>query len=173
MKIAVLLAVLLGIGTPLRALPERHSEQSCIIIPDESKPLPKPVVRVIMDSEYGAFARKLFREQGRDPYKSAPLRGVRVVLTDSGGPTYLVGGSDTVMTGADNRWYWLVQQSGDNANILLYIGTGCVQIESNTTRGYRNVWTRWQTAGSATVREYRWNGRTYKLYRKYNDRNAW
>ena len=126
-----------------------------------------------MDSKYGTFAKKLFREQGRDAYKSAPLEGIRVHLTNSSAPMYLVGGMGPGMTGADNRSYWLVQQSGNTAKILLYVGTGCVQIEANATRGYRNVWTRWQAAGSATIEEYRWNGRTYKLYRKYNDRIAW
>ena len=173
-KTTLLIAVLLSAVIPLWASPDEHAERSCIVIPDNSNPLPKAVVRVIMDSDEATFARKLFREQGRDPYKSAPLPGVSVTLADVNGATwYLVGGTGTPMTGADHRWYWLVQQSGGSAKILLYVGTGCVQIESKATLGYKNVWTRWQTAGDALVREYRWNGHAYTLFRKYHDHKAW
>ena len=173
-KTTVLIAVLLSAVIPLWASPDEHAERSCIVTPDNSNLLPKSVVRVIMDSDEATFARKLFREQGCDPYESVPLRGVSVPLADVNGVTwYLVGGTGTPITGADHRWYWLVQQSGGSAKILLYVGTGCVQIESKATLGYRNVWTRWQTAGYAIVREYRWNGQAYTQFRRYTDHKAW
>lgn len=155
------------IGTCHVSSSEKHSEQSCIVIPDSGK-LPGAVIRVVMDSEQGKFAKQYFRDHGLGPYRSAPLHGLRVTLTNSGDRTYLVGGA-TPMTGGDNRWFWLVQESGDgHAKILLYVGTGCVQIEQNMSGGYRNVWTCWQTAGSkAIIREYQWDGDHYTLIRKY------
>jgi hypothetical protein len=127
-----------------------------------------------MDSEPGKFAKKYFRDQGLDPYRSAPLRGVRVRLTDSGDRTYFVGGG-TPMTGGDSGWFWLVQQTDDgHAKILLYVETGCVQIERSTSGGYRDIWTGWQTLGNGIVREYRWYGNRYKLKRKYiTSRDLW
>lgn len=108
------------------------------------------------------------REQGKDPYGDAPLEGVRVPLTALGGRTYLVGGMGP-MTGGDNRWYWLVQESGSNATTLLNVGTGCIHIDSRITRGYRNIETEWQAAGYRIVREYRWNGHTYNLVREHRE----
>jgi hypothetical protein len=87
-----------------------HSEQSCIVIPESGK-LPDAVIRVVMDSESGKFAKQYFRDHGLDPYRSAPLYGFLVKLTDSGDRTYIVDGAGP-MSGADNRWYWLVQESG-------------------------------------------------------------
>ena len=165
-------ALLLIIGAPHLSSSENHAEQSCIVVPDSGK-LPNPVIRVVMDSEQGKFAKEYFRNHGLDPYRSAPLHGVDVRLTDSGDRTYLVGGSGP-MTGGDERWFWLVQEFEDGrAKILLYLGTSCVQIEQDMSGGYRDVWSRWQTTGKAIVREYQWDGQRYKLKRKYTSRNVW
>jgi len=118
-----------------------------------------------MNSKDAALARKLMREQGKDLYRDAPLEGMRVRLTVSGDPAYLVGGMGP-MTGGDNRWYWLVQQSRSRASILLQAATGCVHIDNRTTGGYRDVATEWQAAGCRVVREYRWNGKSYTLFRE-------
>lgn len=172
MRSLTLPVLFLIIGTCYASSSEKHSEQSCVGIPDSAK-LPDAVIRVVMDSEQGKFAKQYFRDHGLDPYRSAPLRGVRVTLTNSGDRNYLVGGS-TPMTGGDNRWFWLVQGSADgHAKILLYVGASCVQVEQNTSGGYRNVWTRWQTAGKATIREYQWDGHHYRLVKRYATKSMW
>jgi hypothetical protein len=164
--------VFLIIAGPCASSSDKHSEQSCIMVPESNK-LPGAVVRAVMDSQQGEFARKYFRDQGLDPYRAAPLSGVRIKLTNSGDRTYLVGGG-MPMTGGDNRWYWLVQESGaGHARILLYVGTSCVQIERSMTGGYRNIWTRWQTAGDGVIREYQWNGDRHDLRKTQSTKNIW
>lgn len=146
---------------------QRKVAEPCLV-PDTAYSLPTSVIRAVMDSREAAFARKYFREQGKDPYRAAPLQGLPVRLTDSGGRAYLVGGS-TPMTGADNRWYWLVQQTGQNARILLHVTTGCVLVSSKTSHGYRNVQTAWQVPGRQVLREYRFDGHAYQLHSEHEN----
>jgi hypothetical protein len=147
---------------------QRRVEHPCIVIPENAMRLPTSVIRAVMSSAEAAFARNYLREQGKDPYRSAPLQGVRIHLSDSGGHAYLVSGT-TPMTGADNRWYWLVQESEQKATVLLFVATGCVHIGSETSHGYRNVQTTWEVPGRKVVREYRFDGQTYKLRRERTD----
>jgi hypothetical protein len=167
----VLMAALMLSAQPLGSgtqQPNGNSDEWCLLISEPGAPLPKPVVHVIMNSKGAAFARKVMREEGKDPYLSAPLSGIRVHITPSGGPTYLVGGSGP-MTGGDNRWFWMVQQSGGAAKVLLTVSTGCVHIDRKSTRGYRDIETEWSVPGYRLVREYRWDGHVYKLHREYHD----
>ena len=114
-----------------------------------------------MDSRQAAPARKFFREEGKDPYQAAPLHPLLVHLKD-GSRTFLVGG-EMPLTGGDNRWFWLVEQSGHRAKILLFVATGCVHIDQNATGGYADIQTEWQAAGFRLIRTYKWNGRMYIL----------
>jgi hypothetical protein len=154
-----------------RSAAEDNSDNWCLLIPEPGQLLPKPVIHAVMNSKEATPARKMMREEGNDPYLSAPLSGIRVHITDSGGPTYLVGGSSP-LTGGDNRWFWMVQQSGEAARVLWFEGTGCVHIGRKSTRGYRDIETEWEVPGYRIVREYRWDSHVYKLHREYREDKA-
>lgn len=124
--------------------------------------LPTVVVESIMNTPAGKSATRTYREEGQVLKGSTLFESARVSVAESGDQLFLVGGSG-LMTGGDNRWFWLVCQSGGKAEVLFHDGTGCVYVEPRATRGYRDIQTIWSSASTTIIREYNYDGYSYKL----------
>lgn len=70
------------------------------------------------------------------------------------------------MAGADNTWFWIVRQSGNEAKILLWAGANCVSIERSSNLGFRDIQTEWSSASESITEAYSFDGTAYKLTKR-------
>ncbi len=72
------------------------------------------------------------------------------------------------VTGADNDWYWVVR-STPNPRVLLWVGCLSVKLLTRKTNGYRDVSTNWSSPQQDLDRVYRFDGSTYKLWKRTSE----
>ncbi len=136
-----------------------------IRIPESAPKLPTAVVKAIMDSKEGRTARDNAREYGVDPYADAPLYGIRFDVAGRAHEIYVVGGgmSDRMnLTGGDNRWYWVVERTGQSAVVLLFAHTGCLRMSGKVTNRYHEIEADWRSTTMEGYQRYAFDGLKYK-----------
>ncbi len=128
-------------------------------------PVPTAIVSALMNTVEGRRARREARDKGKPLAESALFVGTRIRLAGSAGTFFVVMGSSP-MSGADNTWFWLVQQQGAKVTILLFTGGNCLTLLPTMTSGYRDIEADWASPGFARTEIYKWNGQSYKLRRR-------
>lgn len=128
------------------------------------KPLPNEVLRAVMDTKEGKEAQQSATAEAKKLAPEELLEGTQVHLTASRELFFAVMGSYP-LSGADNTWFWLVRKSGKSASILLFAGASCLTFSQRKTLGYADVVTTWSSAAVTVTQTYRYDGRSYKLWR--------
>jgi hypothetical protein len=111
------------------------------------------------------YTRRQHKTHEVDPAKL--LKGTTVHLSNSPSRFFVVMGSELPLSGVDNTWFWIVQETGQNATVLLWAGANCLHIESTKTHGYRDVLVRWSVAAGTKTDIYKFDGTSYKLRRTH------
>jgi hypothetical protein len=134
---------------------------------DELKPVPIPpeVLAAVMDSELGKQAQADAKKRQVDVDPAKLLKGTPIQLSNSRGRSFILMGDTPPLTGADNTWFWIVQESEHGAATLLWVGANCVEIKPRRTLGYRDVEAYWSSAAETRVETYQFDGNSYKLRR--------
>jgi len=70
------------------------------------------------------------------------------------------------MTGGDNDWFWIVLSARKNPKVVLFAGGSSLEVMSSRTNGYRDIRSGWASASQASTKIYKFNGRTYKLWKE-------
>jgi hypothetical protein len=168
---AILLTLLLAsVATAcIRCNAQAHKEQTSFceagseteLIPT---PMPQTVITAVMNSDEGKQAKAdvAARHIELDPVKL--LKGTTVHLSNSSSRFFIVVG-DSPLSGADNTWFWIVQESGQNATVLLWAGANCLRIKSTRTLGFRDVVAEWSSASEMRTEIYKFDGKSYRLHR--------
>jgi hypothetical protein len=125
--------------------------------------IPREVVNVIMDSKQVQDALSYPDAPSPDDAKHL-LRAAQIQLGNDGAATFLVAGSGE-MSGADNGWFWLVRVLNNRASIIFGVGTNCVSVSNHRTHGYRDIETRWASAGETLDETFAYDGAVYKIVR--------
>ena len=137
--------------------------------PDELLLVPTPmlqtVITAVMNSNEGrqAEADAAAKHSELDPVKL--LTGTTVHLSNSPSRFFIVMGGVPPLSGVDNTWFWIVQESGQNATVLLWAGANCLHIKSTRTLGFRDVVAEWSSAAASKTEIYKFDGKSYRLQR--------
>ena len=97
-----------------------------------------------------------------DPVKL--LTGTTVHLSNSPSRFFIVMGGVPPLSGVDNTWFWIVQESGQNATVLLWAGANCLHIKSTKTLGFKDVVVEWSSAAGTKTDIYKFDGKSYRLH---------
>ncbi len=135
-------------------------------------PLPKAVLRALLNTKEARETRESAESRGEPADIAKLFRGTKVDLADLPDSFFLVIGKSP-MSGADNTWFWLVRQSGQQASILLWEGANCLTIEQTRTFGFRDITANWASAGTTATTKYVYNGRHYKLKKRKESPARW
>ena len=68
------------------------------------------------------------------------------------------------LSGVDNTWFWIVQDSGQNATVLLSGRGKLLHIKSTKTLGFKDVADRWPSAAGTKTDIYKFDGKSYRLH---------
>lgn len=134
-------------------------------VAEPTPPLPRAVIAAVLGTKEARPSRTNAIKFGRDPYSDAPLGGVRVDVAGKNHRTYLVlggSGNDMNLTGADNRWYWVVERKGLHAKILLFAHTGCLHLSKKRTNGYSDIIADWRSTTLETYEQFAFDGHVYR-----------
>jgi hypothetical protein len=124
--------------------------------------LPAAIVTAIMNTKEGKDALESSRAENTELVPERLLTGTTAKLSDSRELVFVVVGSSP-LSGADNTGFWIVQQSGKNARILLFVGANCLNVSRSRTLGYRDIVSTWASAGVAVTQTFSYDGKSYKL----------
>ncbi len=130
-------------------------------------PPPQTVVTAIMNSREARQATLDASTKPTEVDLAKLLKGTTVHLSNSPSRFFVVMGSELPLSGVDNTWFWIVQETGQNATVLLWAGANCLHIESTKTHGYRDVLVRWSVAAGTKTDIYKFDGTSYKLRRTH------
>lgn len=127
--------------------------------------LPKAVLTALLNTKQAREARKSAENDGQPINLAKLFRGAKVDIADSPDSFFLVIGRSP-MSGADNTWFWIVRQSGEQASVLLWEGANCLNIEQTRTLGFRDITSDWASAGTTSTAKFVYDGKRYKLKRR-------
>lgn len=129
--------------------------------------LPKAVLTALLNTKEAREARKSAENDGQPVNLAKLFRGAKVDLADSPDSFFLVIGKSP-MSGADNTWFWIVRQSGEQASVLLWEGANCLNVEQTRTLGFKNISSDWSSAATTATATFVYDGNRYRLKkRKY------
>ena len=105
--------------------------------------------------------QKLRREEQRNLF-----RVVEVHLAKQDEVHWIVSGSGP-MSGADNDWFWVVREKGNQAEVLLFANGLVLSTLKSRTNDYKDIETSWSGAsGPVITLLYQYDGKQYKLIHK-------
>jgi hypothetical protein len=131
----------------------------------KASPLPRAVLTALANTKEAREVQREAKNKGSSFNIATLFRGAEVTLADDPDKMFLVIGKEP-MAGADNTWFWIVRQSGDKAEILLWAGANCLNIEKSSKLGFRDIQTEWSSASYSITEAYSFNGTTYKLTKR-------
>jgi hypothetical protein len=128
-------------------------------------PIPQTVITAVMNSNEGkqAKADAVAKHTELNPVKL--LKGTTVHLSNSPSRFFIVMGAEMPLSGVDNTWFWIVQESGQNDTVLLWAGANCLHIKSTRTHGFRDLVAKWSSAAASRTETYKFDGKSYRLHR--------
>lgn len=131
---------------------------------DNSVSIPQGVLRVLLGTEDAKEALEFANDRERKNV-SQLFRAAEIHLAQSHETALLVLGVPP-MCGVDNAWFWIVLSPRIRPKLVLFAGGNSVELMNTRSSGYADIRSRWSSPQETCTRVYRFNGRSYRLWKK-------
>lgn len=75
------------------------------------------------------------------------------------------------MSGADTSWFWMVRLARNGPRVVLFAGANSLELTEGRTNGYRDIVTACSSAAETEETTYRFDGKSYKVWKKKSQQN--
>lgn len=136
---------------------------------DRSVPISQDVVKLLLRTEEAKSVMDLASDQELKELGHS-FRAVEIHLSESNEVALLVLGIGP-MHGADNAWFWIVLSPTVKPRVALFATGESVELMHSRTRDYADIRSRWSSPRDTCTRSYRFNGKSYRLWKEKWTRN--
>jgi hypothetical protein len=173
--VCVLVSASIAIGTATAQTAKHMQREPSTSSPesgDESvfhnAPLPSDaVLDALLNTKEATESADALNKLGREE-KRKLFRTVKVHLAKQNEVDWIVSGSGP-MTGGDNDWFWVVRETGDHAEALLFANGLSLETLKSRANGYKDIETSWSAASGYVIENtYQYDGNRYELAHTHN-----